>query len=83
MGGPSSAVSGPVPTELFLEVLLLKRHQVTVLWVVSVAMLLQDVRQVTERWVVSSVMFLQDVWLEPPRERVSDSWKRALDISPG
>ena len=76
-------VSGPVPTELFLEVLLLKRHRVTVCWVVPVDMLLQDVRQVTERWVVPSAMFLQDVWVEPPHERGSDSWKRALVISPG
>ena len=45
-------VSGPVPTELFLEVLFLKKHQVTVRRVVPGAMFLQDVRQVTERWVV-------------------------------
>ena len=76
-------VSGPVPTELFLEVLLLKRHQVTVHWVVPGAMWLQDVRQVTERWVVPSAMFLQDVWLEPPLERGSVPWKRALAISHG
>ena len=37
-------VSGPVPTELFLEVFLLKRHQVAVRWVEPGAMLLQDVR---------------------------------------
>ena len=76
-------VSGPVPTELFLEVFLLKRHPVTVRWVEPGDMLLQDVRQVAERWVVPSAMFLQDYWPEPPRERGSVSWKRALAISPG
>ena len=63
--------------------LFLKKHQVTVRWVVPGAMLLQDVRQVTVRWVVPSAMFPQDVWLEPPRERGSVPWKRALAISPG
>ncbi len=82
-GGYPSGVSGPVPTELFLEVFLLKRHPVTVRWVEPGVMLFQDVRQVAERWVVPSAMFLQDFWPEPPLERGSVSWKRAPAISPG
>ena len=39
-----STVSGPVPTELVLEVLFLKKHhQVTVLWVVPSVIFPQDV----------------------------------------